>query len=239
MEIRTKVAERGIKNKWNWIKTPNVETYKKSYQRTPEKFVEENSSLYLISVNRKRLHSSFSAALKICGSAYALVLVMTNGETGKEFNRHLAVIQRHEFKSNGVEYIKHFEKIIKEFGIYVGEKRDEALVWTKGELPIQLANIKSIYRNQPDNFYILNGKVYWLRCIQTVVEEMYFKCISIAGGEYALAKALSTDETTFNKHYRSLQRMSFKQTRTFSTYGHLFANYLKRNRPLFEVDLDD
>ena len=239
MHLKTIVAKRNDDGRWSWIKNNKLSALKKSYQRTPEKFIEENNNLYLIEVDKDRLNRAYSAVLKICGSTYALVLIMTNGETGKEFNTHHAYISRKTFKSKGEEYIKSFEKIIKTFALYVGETTDDTIEWFDGDYPIKLERIKSLYRQDHTLFYNLEGRLYYLRRISSVVEEMYFKALEIAGTDYALALALSTDDRTKQQHIMNFKRLGFKQAKTFSKYAQLFSDYIAKHQPLFEVELDD
>ena len=240
MFVKTLVATRGANGLWSWEKLPKVQGYKKSYQRTPQKFTEEKGSLYLLEVDRVRLNKSFTAALKIVGTTYALVLMVTKGKRNTEFHTLLSVVSKHKMTKDGEKYIKMFEKIIRDFGVYVGKVGlNDTVFWYKdGDFPIDLVQIKKIYRLQPDMFYVLDGKLYYLRCIQNVAEDMFFKCVELAGGEHKLAVALSTDEKSLSKHLMNFRRLGFKQVKTFQLYVNLFSEYLKKNVPLFEVDHD-
>lgn len=225
---------------WSWNKHPNLSAIKKKYQRTPEKFLEKDGHLYLLELNTVRLHKSYSASLKICGSVYALVLVITGGKMGKEFNNHHSYITDHKFKTRGEEYIALFEKVISTYGIYVGTVGEDGVEWFDGDYPVELTRIKSLYNSKTsENFYTLNGNLYYLRCISSVVEDMYFKSVAIAGSDYALARAFSNDERTKRQHIMNFKRLGFKQAKTFSLYAKLFSDYLERNQPLFKVELDE
>ena len=228
-----------VKNgkKWSWNKHPHLSAIKKKYQRTPENFLEKDGHLYLLELNTVRLNKAYSASLKICGSVYALVLVITGGEMGKEFNNHHSYITDHKFKSRGKEYITLFEKVIKSYGIYVGTISEDGVNWfSNGDFPIELTRIKSFYSKTSEKFYTVDGRLYYLRCISSVVEEMYFKCVAIAGSDYALARAFADDEKTKQQHVMNFKRLGFKQAKTFSLYAKLFSDYLQRNQPLFEVE---
>jgi hypothetical protein len=233
--IKKKVAILKENGKLSWEKTPSTNTHKKLYQRNPSRFVMEKSILYLLEVNIKRLHKAYSSALKIAGTDYALVLMITKGEKGKIFNTHHTNVSNKNFIKRGEEYIKHFELIIKMYGIYVGEETFDGVNWLNGgDFPIELNRIKKFYAIKPGMFYSVNKKLYYLRCYQETIENMFYKAVELAGGERELAKVLATDGKTEQIHIMSFRRLSFKQPKTFTKYAELLSTYLTRNISLFE-----
>jgi len=244
MVNKIKVAKKAEKGRGKWCEWLHSK-YQKRYGRSQKNFVEEGGYLYLLEADMERLRASRDAALKICGSIYALVLTITNGDKdSKEFMRLHSNIQNNNFQKNGAEYTKMFEKIIRNFGLYVGMVEEHNRVkWVDGEIilnhDVTLKAIQGIYYNDKSKFYTIDNRLYYLIPITVVVEDMFFAASAIAGGDHALALALGTDEKSKRTHYRNFQRLGFKQGRTFYRYANLLAKYLQRNKPLFEVSYDE
>lgn len=219
----------------NWIKLPNLEALKKAIQRTPEKFIEENGKLYLLEIDRRRLNQSLTGALKISGSPYALVLLYTNGVKGKEFYALHSVITNKRFEKNPEKYIKIFEQVIERFGKYVGSETSDGVNWVETDY-----KMSQRYKSHPELFYTVNKKIYFLKCVHSAIEDMFFSCVAIAGNENALAVHFAKgDNKERLRHLMNFKRLGFKHAKTFYEYANLFSDYLNKYRPLFEVNYDE
>ncbi len=229
------VATISANGRRKWINLPNIEALKKAIQRTPEKFVEENGNVYLLEVNKKRLNQSLTGALKISGSPYALVLLWTNGEKGKEFYALHSNITNRRFEKHGEAYIKIFEQIIERFGQYVGCKTDDGVNWVETDY-----KMSQRYKSHPELFYTVNKKIYFLKCVNSAIEEMFFSCVALAGSENALAVHFANgNEKERLRHLMNFKRLGFKHAKTFYEYANLFSDYLSKHRPLFEVNYNE
>lgn len=236
MLLERKVAVKRKNGKFTWDNLADVNALKKMFYKKPERYIEKDSILYVLEVNKKRLHTSFTAALKISGTVYALVLMMTDGKySGKDYNRHMGNLKQKNFKRNGEEYIKHFEKIIKNYGIYVGRQLEEGVEWYKeGDYPIKLTRIQNFYRTQSELFYVIDNNIYFLRCFEKNIIDLFYRCVELAGSERALAKAIADDARTEQQHIMNFKRLGFKQYKTFNFYVKKFSEYSRKNQPLFE-----
>ena len=237
MTKKVRIAVLDKNNRFKWDDKPNKTVLRKSYKRNPDNFHLDRGTgiLYLLELNLKRLNQSYSASLKIAGSNYALALMLTKAKKDKEWHHIYQMLQSKGFARFGTKFPKLFENLIKNYGLFVGMEIDEDIRWAvELELPIKLERIKLLYRTQPDMFYIIDKKLYYLRCYQETIQDMFFKCVELAGGERQLAKALATDGRTEQINIMNFKRLGFKQTKTFAIYAELFSKYLERNISLFD-----
>ncbi|NOZ91042.1 MAG: hypothetical protein GXO60_07135 [Epsilonproteobacteria bacterium] len=207
---------------------------------TDKRFIEENGTLYLIEVNRDYFNRALESALKIAGVRHVLALLMAKNQ--KEYFKHQSNLKNNNFKRNPMEYLDLFEKVIEKFGIHVGNviENSKSISWLYNPLVgIKLETLRQTYSKSPEKFYILGNKLFFLAPLQHFVEKMFIESINVAGSENALAKALASTPSEEKKFRMAFKRMSFRHTKTFVYYSHLFAEYLQKNRPLFtEYDYD-
>ena len=247
--IKTEIAKRiGAKLKWD-LSLAKVKAYKKAYHRElrntfktvkNKRFLEEEGILYLIEANEERFIKAFNGALKIAGVSHVLALILARGEgRSKDYYRHQSNISKKYFDKNKIEYISLFEQTIEKFGIHVGNipRKDGNVSWLFSPMmEIKHSTLVQFYSQTPQKFYILGNKLFFLSPLQHFVEKMFNEGVKVAGGENALAKALATTESEEKRYRMAFKRMSFRQTKSFTYYSHLFAEYLQKNRPLFEKD---
>lgn len=223
--------------KWQWENLPNLNSVKKSYQRTPVKFVEEKPYLYLLYVDANDLQNALNAVLKITGSPYALVLILTKGQKGKEFNRHHFNISNNRLAKNDLDYFRTFETVIKNYGFQIGEKVEDGVVWVTAEgLPMTLQWLKKLYKSDKDKFYTIGKKIYFLRHYKQPLEQMFFRSAELSGGELELAKSFSSCETEQRRHKANFTRLGFNRTPNFRIYSKKLEGFLLRNLPLPTMD---
>lgn len=237
MEKLKKVATVTSSKRLSWIQNSETAKFKKQFKRHPKQFtqktVQGKTYLYLIEIDIKRLKKSLTAALKISGSVYALVLLITNGEKGKIFNQHHYNISNTSFKKRGKEYISIFEKIIKTFGIYVADiNSEDKIIWCKKNNFFDIKHVRAKYAKSPSNFYVINSKLFFLSKVKHIIENMYYECVEIAGDDNALSKALSSNSKEAHTHLMNFRRLGFKQDRTFYLYANLFSKYLEGNKEI-------
>ena len=246
---KKKVAIRnGSKLKWD-LTLPDIKAHKKAYHREMkntfktvknQRFLEENGILYLLIPNEERFQKAFNSALKIAGVSYVLALILAEGDvSSREYYKHQNNISKKLFKKNKIEYTRLFENVIRKFGIHVGNipNGKNNVSWLSNSMAeIKRDTLKQLYSKDPSRFYLLENKLYFLSPLQHFVTKMFLESIKVAGSETALAKALATNDKEEKRYIMAFKRMSFRQIKTFIYYSNLFAEYLSKNRPLFEED---
>jgi len=242
-----KVASRNADSKLSWLswkELPSLQYYKALYRNNPEKFTEVDGVLYLKQVDPKakdRIMTLLSSCLKIAGSKYALALTLANGHRkSREFYSHYDTIKNGVFRDK-LKWIEILEKYIKDHGKKAGVINDGQVFWSEVEEidDIKISAIRTYYSERPGLFEKIDNVLFFLPTQNILLENMFFRCVELAGGEYALAAAIATDNKTKERHLKNFERMTFKHRDNFKCYSHLFERYLNNNQTLFEEDAID
>jgi len=230
------------KLKWlSWEAIPNLQRFKTLYKTNPNLFIEKEGILYKKTVDAQtpeRLRTLLNSCLKIYGTTYALALALSDGDRkGAVFAKTLETLHTRCFQDK-LHWIEVFEHQIREDGIKVALTKDGITLWLEPEgLSIQPSTLKSYLSNRPENFERIGIELFLLPSQHILIENMFFRCVELAGGEYALASWLSDDAKTLQRHLKNFERMGFKHAKNFKTYAELFSRYLERNQTLFEEEV--
>lgn len=238
------VAKRGVGESLQWLswkRLPQLHWYKKLYVSKPELFSEVNGVVYMkrgISKTSEEIRMLMNSCLKIAGSTYALALELCDGDRkSTAFHEAYEHLKKRAFRDKHL-WVETFKNYIKKHGVKVAIINDGMTHWveTNDELEIQVSTLKSYFSNHPEKFEKIDNILFLLPTQNILLESMFFKCVELAGSEYALATALSTDRLTQERHLKNFERMCFKHDKNFKTYSTLFANYLEKNQTLFDEE---
>ncbi len=247
MHKLVKVAKRDKDShlRWeSWKKVSSILHYKKLYKTKPEKFIETNGTLYIKLLDprsKERIRTLLHSCLKIAGSKYALALTLADGNRqSKAFYSYYDTIKNGVFRDR-IKWIDILQTYIKKHAVKTGVIDDGSVHWLDQSeiLNIKLSVIKTYYSEKPELFERIDNLLFFLPTQNILLENMFFKCTEIAGGEYALAREISRDEKEKNRHLKNFERMQFKHRENFKCYALLFSKYLEKNRSLFSEDSID
>jgi len=102
-------------------------------------------------------------------------------------------------------------------------------------LPIKIETLHTYYSINKKNFIVIDKVLYYTKAQTIIIENLFFKCVEIAGNEHALAKYTSKGNyQKFQKHKKAFQRMSFKKSESIEYYSALFQEYLEKHHQLFD-----
>ncbi len=240
-----KMAIRGNDHKLRWLswaELPLLQWYKKRYKVNPSEFKEVDGVLYRECTKldaTEKLRILLNSCLQISGTKYALALCLCNGDRrSATFYKTLEVLTKRNFTDKQA-WIEVFEDHIKDYGIKVAMVDDGVTHWEEinEECSVKPSVLKSYFSKKPELFEKIDNLIFFLPTHNILLENMFFRCIELAGGEYALASALSTDQLTQERHLKNFERMSFKHSQNFKTYSKLFSNFLARTQTLFEEEV--
>jgi len=234
-----KVATRDDAGKLRWLSwkaLPSLQHYKKLYRTNKERFIEIDGTLYIKDFKKGvdvEIHKLFLSCLQLAGSRYALALILSGGDRKSDtFNRVYKNLSNGNF-SNKIYWYDAFESVIKQRGIRAGIINDGKVSWFElDESYIQTNTLKGYYSSKPFLFEKIDNILYFLPTQNILLENMFFRCVEIAGGEYKLAAALGKTEKTRNRHLKNFERFNFKHDENFKTYMKLFSEYLRANQTL-------
>jgi len=238
------VAKRGSDHKLRWLSwgmLPELQAYKKLYKENPSEFFEIDGSLHKkhdVKETTQRLRTLLNSCLKISGTYYALALCLCEGDRrSAAFYETLESLNTRTFKDKQ-KWIEVFEDHIKEHGIKVALINDGVTHWseTDNECCLKPSVLKSYFSKKPYLFQKIDNLIFFLPTQNILLGNMFFRCVELAGSEYALASTLSTDKLTQERHLKNFERMSFKHSENFKTYSKLLAGYLERNQTLFDEE---
>ena len=237
------LAKRGKDGKLNWVswsKLPNLHIYKRLYKAKPEQFVEREGKLFLkgAKIESKRVNELFNSCLKTSGTCYALALSLSGGDRrSAEFLKTFKTLESRCF-SDGNLWIAIFEQHIKTFGIKVAIVRSGVTNWLESyDSEIKDNGLKSYFSRKPELFERIGDDIFYLKTQNILIEQMFFKCIELAGGEWSLANEFGANTVDKNRHFQNFRRMDFKHRENFVTYAKLFSGFLKKTQTLFYDDL--
>jgi len=240
-----KVAVRGSDHKLRWLSwelLPQLQWYKKLYKTNPCEFTETDGVLYKKSSSKEsseKVRTLLNSCLKISGTTYALALTLCEGDRhSATFYKTLEVLTTRVFKDK-TSWIEVFEDHIKDYGIRVANIDDVATHWidSEDECALKPSVLKSYLCTKPEMFERVGTLLFLLPTQNILLENMFFRCVELAGSEYALATTLSTDKLTQERHLKNFERMSFKHAENFKTYSKLFSDFLERTHTLFEEEI--
>ena len=128
-----------------------------------------------------------------------------------------------------------FSAYIKQNAVCVGEMVDGEVSWVEDTWALGISQKTMIeqWSREVSCFEVLDNKIYYIKPKQEVVEDLYFKCVEIAGSELRLAKALARNIDDVNnakkqmlRNVSAFRRFSFAHRKTFAHYVDLFTKYL-------------
>jgi len=227
--------------RWNW-KVPGWETYRKNYKSDQHgQFFVKNSNLYVREVNMDYLNALIDAGIRVAGSGYALALELADGDRhGKTFRMYLSYFDKRAYRkySVAVEHMKILENYIKTRAIACGVQEDGRINWMPQHVVLDF-NVKTLqdyFSKDKSRFMVVDRVLYYLRTRREIVEALFWKCLEIAGNEYALAIATSGGKRTlFYMHKKAYERLSFSHGKTISYYIKIFEKYLAKHPQLFDA----
>lgn len=240
----TMVARRGEDGRLRWLswkELPRLQWFKTLYKTKPALFCEENGVLYKKSVSggtTERLRTLLNSCLKIAGTKYALALSLSDGDRqGHIFKTILETLNTRMYQDKA-HWVDVFESYIKECGVAVALVRDGITRWEDAgfDAVICTTTLKTYLVTKPELFEKVDNTLFFLPTQNILLENMFFRCVEIAGGEHALAVALSADRLTKERHLKNFERMSFKHEKNYRTYATLFSDYLERHQTLFDEE---
>lgn len=240
----TQVAKRGTGHTLQWLswkRLPQLHWYKKLYASAPHLFSEVDGVLYMKKIIKKtseEIRMLLNSCLKIAGSTYALALELCNGDRrSAAFHETLKFLNQRIFQDKHL-WVETLNNYIKEHGIKIALINDGITHWVEDndDLHIKTSTLKSYFSNHPEKFEKVDDMLFLLPTQNILLENMFFRCVELAGSEYALASALSTDQLTKERHLKNFERMCFKHDKNFKTYSELLSRYLERNQTLFDED---
>ncbi len=233
------VARRGKDDQllWvSWSKLPNLHVYKKLYKSNPELFSEKNGKIFLESnkLNIKRVNELFNSCLKISGSCYALALSLSGGDRrSAEFIKTFKTLESREFSDSSL-WTSIFEQHIKTFATRVAIVKNGATNWLESyDSEISSSVFQSYFSIKPELFERVGDDIFYLETQNILIENMFFKCVELAGSEWLLACNFGKNETEKVRHLKNFERMGFKHRENFETYAKLFSDFLKKTQTLF------
>jgi len=221
------------KLRWRSWKEIELERLKQQYRKNPKNFTEIDGQLFHKKCNLKKVHTLYGSALVVAGSDGALALILANGvRASKEFNRHHQNLMNKSFKRGCYEYIGLFSDVIKKNALAVGVE-DDGVKWLR--LPYHFADgtMQKYWGRKRHLFAVIDKVIYFLATQNILLENMFFKCVELAGGESALAEALSKDQLEKERHLKNFQRLTFKKRANFRLYSKMFSEYLTKHPSLF------
>lgn len=249
MQELTQVAKRNGDGKliWQtWRELPSLLYIKKLYKEKPGKFAEIDGILYHKQVPKRaveRIRELLVSSLKISGSRYALALNLAGGDRNSiNFRRYYEKINDNRFIDR-LQWIEMLENYIKNNAVAVGTESDGRTVWLyqSETMGVSLQHVKTLFSQKPENFEKIGKIIYFLPTHNILVENMFFRCVEIAGSEHKLARAISVDQKSYERHIKNFERMSFKHRENFKCYSIHFSRFLKNHHSLpgFEEEVID
>ena len=230
------------KLKWrSWRELPSLQHYKKLYKKKPERFTEIDGTLFLKDIDPKVnivLHKSLLSAIQLAGSRYALALALANGDrTSKEFQAIYKNLSNATFRDK-LEWLNKLQGYIKTNALKVGVIDENRISWfEQPDFGLKVKTIKVYYSEKPQYFTEIDGFLYFLPPHNVLLENMFFRCVELAGSEHTLAKELANgDVKEFRRHIKNFERFNFKKEENFKLYSELFSIYLDRHRTLFDEE---
>lgn len=180
-----------------------------------------------------------NSCLRISGTTYALALVLCGGDRRSAiFQETLNSLDERDFRDKHL-WLKTFEDYIKSNGVKVAIIDDGITHWIEENMStsIKPSVLKTYFCTKPQLFEKLDNILFFLPTQNILLENMFFRCVELAGSERNLAIALSSDRLTKERHLKNFERMCFKHANNFKTYASLFSNYLKRVPTLFDEEV--
>lgn len=241
----TQVAKRGTGQSLQWLswkELPQLHWYKKLYDSKPELFLEKDGVVYMkreIKKTSEEIRLLLNSCLKIAGSPYALALELCNGNRkSAAFQETLNLLNQRVFRDKHL-WDETFKNYIKEHGIKVALINNGMTHWIEldDDFHIKPCTLRSYLVTHPEKFERVGEVLFLLPTQNILLENMFFKCVELAGSEHALASDLCVDNLTKERHLKNFERMTFKHDANFKTYSKLFSNYLERNQTLFEEEV--
>lgn len=240
----TAVAKRGEDGKlrwFSWDELPRVQWFKKLYLKTPNIFIEVDGLLYKKTINAEtvdRLRTLINSCLKISGSNYALALALNDGNRkGAAFKKMFESLSKRIFQDK-LSWVDTLETYIKNNGVKVAIISEGQTHWIEvdDEFYINASTMKTYLCTKPEKFEKVGNALFLLPTQNILLENMLFRAVELAGGEYALASILSNDKLTRERHIKNFERMCFKHDANFKTYSKLLSDFLQKTQTLFEED---
>lgn len=226
----------------SWKRLPQLQWYKKLYVTKPHLFTEVNGALHTktnMRTTTQQVSMLLNSCLKVAGSTYALALVLCDGDRkSAEFHETLEALNQRSFIEKQI-WLETFEAYIKEYGIKVALIDDGITHWIENNYEIELkgATLKSYFSSHPERFERVDNMLFLLAAQKVLLENMFFRCVEVAGSEGALADWFSIDKLTKDRHLKNFERMGFKHNNSFKTYAQLFSDYLVKHQTLFEEEI--
>jgi hypothetical protein len=228
---------------WEW-KKELPDTYRQYYYKKEhmDRFSQSGNTLYVWMHNKEYVKRLAEAGVKVAGNVYVLAINLARGKrTGKDFRRIYEGLRsglERGFSNYypAREIIPKLEKYLKQHALACGVLDGGKVRWRPpafGE--IELKTLQEYYSRNKENFIVIDDILYYLRPYSLGVEALFFKCLTLAGSEYALAVATSGgDEGKKKAHETAFKRLSFKQRKNIAYYADVFERYLAKNQQLFD-----
>lgn len=207
-----------------------------------EAFVTKNNKLYVkkmdVSLNTYTL-CLMDSAVKIAGTNYAFVLDnLGNDRQHSEFKYFYKCLNTRKFGGKAEYFIRAFSQYIDANAEVVAEVRDGTVLWTEDTwfLKINRQTLIEQYSRELHHFEILGNKIYYIQPRLALIEDLFFKCVEIAGDEERLIHLISYElhdnpkeyKKVAHRHRMAFARMSFSGTK-FSYYLSIFLNFINDN----------
>ena len=227
---------------WDW-KMDISDRYRQLYylKQQQDRFSVKNNTLNVWMVNQDYLKTLVDGGIKVAGSGYVLALSLTGGDrASKEFTNcyYNLTSDKKPTYYVGQQHIHMLEKYLKLHALACGVEDDEKIRWRPPHFgEVELSTLQDYYSNDKSNFIVVDSALYYLRPYSMGLENLYRKCVELAGGDYALAVATAGDKKTVELHKKAFERGVFKQRKNSQYYGVVFENYLNKNQQLFDTEV--